>query len=123
MKGGVHAVRCRKLERNTLRIHCVYSMFTLHVFLACFCDVFHRCISMAGTESLCSLGYRKMGRVRVEGLEKSPQYNGTLGNVEGEVMPIHVPRDSLSLNIYSLYSFLLSRLLSLSLSLYLCIYK
>ena len=39
-KGGVHAVRCRKLERNALRMHYVYSMFTLHVFLACFCDVF-----------------------------------------------------------------------------------
>ena len=23
-----------------MRMHCVYIMFTLHVFLACFCDVF-----------------------------------------------------------------------------------
>ena len=64
-----------------------------------------------------------MGRVRVEGLEKSPQYNGTLGNVEGEVMPIHVTRDSLSLNIYSLYIFpSLSLALCLSRSLSISVY-
>jgi len=30
----------RKLECNTLHMHCVCSMFTRHVFLACFCDVY-----------------------------------------------------------------------------------
>ena len=39
-KGGAHTVYCRKLECNALRMHCVYGMFTLHVFLACFCDVY-----------------------------------------------------------------------------------
>jgi len=39
-KGGVHNVYCRKLECNALHMHCVYSMFTLYVFLACFCDVY-----------------------------------------------------------------------------------
>jgi len=35
-----YTIYCRKLECNALRIHCVYSMFTLHVFLVCFCDFY-----------------------------------------------------------------------------------
>jgi len=39
-KGGVHAVYCRKLESNALRMHCVCSMSSL----ACLSRLFLRCL-------------------------------------------------------------------------------